>query len=101
MTPMIVHYRNFNEQGGIHNMGGITLAIEKKGPNDFTVAYAICSELDNFNKQTGRTKAISRLKSKKAIPLVVAIDADLNTIWGRKNVMNATDEFVKALGFDE
>lgn len=57
------HFRTYDMQYNIGNLGGITVAYQKIEEGKFRVAYAHCHPKDNFCKATGRIKAAGRLKS--------------------------------------
>jgi hypothetical protein len=57
------HFRNFEFDGAVSNLGGVTMAYTQIGDCKFKVAYSWCSPNDNFNKKVGRIKAMGRLNS--------------------------------------
>ena len=57
------HIRFYNEETQqIDNRRGATVAWETDG-NKIRISVAACSEMDNFNRKTGREHAASRLES--------------------------------------
>jgi hypothetical protein len=70
----VIHYGFYIEEDGVlvlQPKGGATVAVDWETG---LMGTALCSPLDNFNKHTGRNKALGRLKSKKA----VAIEVDMS-----------------------
>ena len=59
------HIRNFNNNQ-TSNRGGTTFAYYIDD-NGIHFAYAVCSNADNFNKQTGRELAKQRLQDTKIL----------------------------------
>ena len=64
MRIKVAHIRNNTNDGGIHNLGGRTVAAVVDDTNHVVrFSIAMCSNSDNYNKQYGRKKAVGRLFS--------------------------------------
>lgn len=74
-----IHLRIFNDPALIRNNrkvrsfpkahGGITIAYQKQNNNEYKVAFAICSEKDNYCKRTGRDEATKHMLNGKTITM--------------------------------
>lgn len=58
--------------------GGVTIAYTPATKGTFKVAYAVCSEQDNYCKQTGRDIATQHMLDGNVI--LIEVDHDHNTV---------------------
>mgnify|MGYP000999290370 FL=1 len=64
-----IHLRPISPKNKYNAHGGITIAYQPTNPNEYKVAFALCSNKDNYCKRTGRDKATERFLQNKTLSL--------------------------------